>query len=149
MNYASMPLTEKQKGEFMKYKVIHDEKELKKNVKKWIAALRSGEYEQTRGALNDENGFCCLGVACDLFIPKNKLEYQETSPFIFGDLPQDQPAAPQWLKIIDDHFQQQTLECLSILNDETYIYEGICHGSFTFDEIADLLQLVYLEGALS
>lgn len=34
---------------------------------KWVAALRSGDYEQGRGYLH-RGGFCCLGVACDLFI---------------------------------------------------------------------------------
>lgn len=36
--------------------------------KKWITALLSGDYEQTRGRLKAEymNAFCCLGVACDL-----------------------------------------------------------------------------------
>lgn len=33
---------------------------------KWIAALLSGDYEQTTGCLRNENGFCCLGVACDV-----------------------------------------------------------------------------------
>lgn len=33
---------------------------------KWVAALRSGEYRQTRGALRDRHGYCCLGVLCDL-----------------------------------------------------------------------------------
>ena len=32
----------------------------------WLAALRSGEYQQTRGQLRRDNAFCCLGVACDL-----------------------------------------------------------------------------------
>jgi hypothetical protein len=32
----------------------------------WIAALRSGKYQQTTGRLRDSNGFCCLGVLCDL-----------------------------------------------------------------------------------
>lgn len=34
----------------------------------WVAALRSGEYEQSqRGYLRDgENRYCCLGVLCDL-----------------------------------------------------------------------------------
>lgn len=33
----------------------------------WVAALRSGEYEQGRGALRTGNGqYCCLGVLCDL-----------------------------------------------------------------------------------
>ena len=32
----------------------------------WIEALRSGKYEQCRGALRKGDTFCCLGVACDL-----------------------------------------------------------------------------------
>jgi hypothetical protein len=33
----------------------------------WLAALRSGEYPQGRGALRNKQGeFCCLGVACDI-----------------------------------------------------------------------------------
>ena len=38
-------------------------------VKKWIAALRSGDYPQTFKRLRDKQGFCCLGVACDLNDP--------------------------------------------------------------------------------
>lgn len=34
---------------------------------KWLAALRSGEYEQTEGRLHDKVGYCCLGVLCDLY----------------------------------------------------------------------------------
>lgn len=33
---------------------------------KWVAALRSGEYKQITGFLRYEEGFCCLGVLCDL-----------------------------------------------------------------------------------
>lgn len=34
---------------------------------KWVAALRSGEYQQTEERLCDgEGGFCCLGVLSDL-----------------------------------------------------------------------------------
>lgn len=32
----------------------------------WAAALESGEYSQTIGTLHDSNGFCCLGVLCDI-----------------------------------------------------------------------------------
>ena len=43
---------------------------LKPEIKeKWLKALRSGEYAQTNGALSNEEGFCCLGVLCDI---KNK-----------------------------------------------------------------------------
>lgn len=37
------------------------------NAKKWVAALRSGEYSQGRGRLRKGDTFCCLGVACDLY----------------------------------------------------------------------------------
>lgn len=37
---------------------------------KWVAALRSGEYQQGRGYLNrtDDEGtkYCCLGVLCEI-----------------------------------------------------------------------------------
>lgn len=32
----------------------------------WVAALRSGAYKKTKGVLSDSEGFCCLGVLCDL-----------------------------------------------------------------------------------
>lgn len=32
----------------------------------WVAALRSGKYQQTTGTLHDDHGYCCLGVACDI-----------------------------------------------------------------------------------
>lgn len=32
---------------------------------RWVAALRSGEYKQGRGQLQDtKNRYCCLGVLC-------------------------------------------------------------------------------------
>lgn len=34
----------------------------------WVAALRSGEYEQGTGKLNQNGKFCCLGVLCDLAV---------------------------------------------------------------------------------
>jgi hypothetical protein len=37
------------------------------NAKKWVAALRSGEFKQTKGRLRDTKGFCCLGVACEVY----------------------------------------------------------------------------------
>lgn len=39
---------------------------------KWIEALRSGKYVQTHSHLNNPDGYCCLGVLCDIII-KDKL----------------------------------------------------------------------------
>jgi hypothetical protein len=36
---------------------------------RWIAALRSGDYKQAPSALRTHDGYCCLGVFCDLHDP--------------------------------------------------------------------------------
>lgn len=50
---------------------------MKKEVAdKWVAALRSGKYQQTQGYLRDSDGFCCLGVLCDIFAKDLETEWQ-------------------------------------------------------------------------
>jgi len=40
---------------------------MKKNVaKKWVKALRSGKYKQSREMLKNSGGYCCLGVLCEI-----------------------------------------------------------------------------------
>ena len=36
-------------------------------AKSWLAALRSGEFEQTTMEMRSGNAYCCLGVACELY----------------------------------------------------------------------------------
>jgi hypothetical protein len=47
---------------------------------RWIEALRSGEYEQTKSNLSDGLGYCCLGVLCEIAI-----EDDVVSKFIYSD----------------------------------------------------------------
>ena len=48
-------------------------------AERWIAALRSGEYEQGRFQLQPELGrYCCLGVLCDLAAQDGVGEWEET-----------------------------------------------------------------------
>lgn len=35
-------------------------------MKKWVAALRSGQYTQGKEMLRKGDTYCCLGVLCDL-----------------------------------------------------------------------------------
>lgn len=57
------------------------------NAEKWVAALESGEYQQTAGVLRDKDGFCCLGVACHLAaadgVVKGYLE-DDTGCWVYG-----------------------------------------------------------------
>jgi hypothetical protein len=43
----------------------------------WIAALRSGKYKKETGQIRKNEGYCCLGVLCDL---QNKGEWVRQEP---------------------------------------------------------------------
>ena len=56
---------------------------MKKEIKtRWLAALRSGQYKQTRNTLTDGKRFCCLGVLCNLHAIETGRTWQETSDAI-------------------------------------------------------------------
>jgi hypothetical protein len=33
---------------------------------KWLTALRSGNYKQSKMQLKSDDGYCCLGVLCEV-----------------------------------------------------------------------------------
>lgn len=59
--------------------------------RKWLEALRSGEYNQGSGALRKNGKFCCLGVLCDLHSKETGTnwirneEYPDTNDLYLGD----------------------------------------------------------------
>lgn len=57
------------------------EAKLKKRVKaQWVAALRSGEYQQGTGALrHGDDTYCCLGVLCELAVKAKVISAPERS----------------------------------------------------------------------
>jgi hypothetical protein len=105
-----------------------------KKLKTWITALRSGNYNQGKGRLQSEYGYCCLGVACSVLIPEDKQEFN-SADFLHGRMPDNQPNAPQWLKDIDNDFGIKTDRTLAELND---------NDGLSFNEIADVLEMVYI-----
>src|ERR1044072_5163097 len=36
------------------------------HVLQWNAVLESDDYKQIKGKLKKENGYCCLGIACEI-----------------------------------------------------------------------------------
>ncbi len=50
----------------------------KENIRKrWVAALRSGNYKQGKRRLRVEDRFCCLGVLCDIVKYDIGLQWKE------------------------------------------------------------------------
>jgi len=106
---------------------------LNENVKLWVEALRSGEYEQGKDCLSNGDEFCCLGVACDLYSKYNKpilfiLENGVKSydgdtvflPFVVQD----------WLGLKSHSGVFSNANSLAQMND----------GGLTFKEIADMIE---------
>jgi len=120
---------------------------------KWIAALVSGKYSQVKGKLRRDNGYCCLGVLCDIkedgkwklditdsaYIYKEEqnflpLEIQEWAELFSDDphfyVPKDEPLYKEieMLKAYIRIVEGQALYCkLSQLNDNLLTFEEIAH----------------------
>lgn len=114
----------------------------------WVAALRSGKYrQQDNGNLRDPEGFCCLGVACDIAQDLGALEIEYDIPsglWYHGSEYETEflpPEMKRWLGIsatgvfefgypVPDRIEKhETLE-LTVLND---------NWGLTFDQIADMI----------
>ena len=53
--------------------LIHKQTPMNPQVKeKWVNALLSGWYDQGEGKLRSSDGFCCLGILCDLYTQETK-----------------------------------------------------------------------------
>jgi hypothetical protein len=72
----------------------------------WLAALRSGKYQQTVGRLRRSDscapaGYCCLGVLCDIVAPRVRGEWVVGAPDnARGD--DFKVTYPEWLTGISD-----------------------------------------------
>lgn len=104
------------------------QKELRK---KWIKALRSGEYKQGRLKLRfireGEDRFCCLGVLCDV-LDKEKWIYGSNYTY-FYDGSEGQPS-PKICDVVGFR-HDGIITDLANMNDR---------DGCTFNEIADLLE---------
>lgn len=84
----------------------------------WITALRSGKYKQTRGSLKDSEGYCCLGVLCEL----SPFEDWADGGYLSHDV-------RNWAELDNDNPQAGD-NVLSQIND----------FGISFNEIADLIE---------
>jgi hypothetical protein len=113
-------------------KLLRTDKQ-KKDFEKWIKALRSGEYKQSKNALQSNQGFCCLGVACDVIISQDKKQLSSDKN-LSGGVPEHQKNSPRWLSKINMNIASKFGVPLTQLND---------YYKYSFDDIADVLTFFY------
>lgn len=109
----------------------------------WLDALRNGGFQQTRGALHDDKGYCCLGVLCEVAI-KAGIEIEVKPPkhaderFYYDGYTTVPPDVVQaWANISETGHLDKAVEfagppsiALTALNDR----------GMTFDQIADVIE---------
>lgn len=132
------------------------------NARKWLAALTSGEYKQARGQLRDDIGFCCLGVACDLYIKETGEGRWEHEEFVWLEHYDDEPEpfeltesaelpfpVQRWLGLARDsssvtfegfEIAGTWFESLIALNDGRQLTDTLEYKSWTFPEIAEFVE---------
>ncbi len=109
-------------------------------AQKWANALRSGKYEKGMGQLKMGHKFCSIGVACDVF-KKYKISFKGH----ILPLSMDPNSIPEWLININSDFYGKTDMPLWMINDCGYLD----FKNFTFNEIADIIELVYVHRILN
>lgn len=95
---------------------------MNKRIKKlWIKALRSGKFKQAQGWLHNEEGYCCLGVLCEIYAQQTREGQWDDRVFrtkkgsSSGALPE---AVQEWAEVeVHDPLLGRTLTA-SDLNDK-------------------------------
>lgn len=99
---------------------------------KWIAALTSGEYRQTRNSLQFGGGYCCLGVLCDLAAKEGKGKWgTDAGGCVFTDS-----------KGLDefDVPSTDTLEWAGLVGSDWNHLAELNDDGHTFDTIAEVIK---------
>jgi hypothetical protein len=115
---------------------------------KWLTALRSGEYKQTQYSLKDNQGFCCLGVLCDVYskeFPEFKWEFDaKLGRYRFDreytSLPSEVGA---WAGILANHGDAPVIlsdEEADIRSRNSNLMDLNDDLSFDFNQIADIIE---------
>jgi len=106
------------------------------NQQAWVDALRSGKYPQTRGALQNENGYCCLGVACA--INSQLINYTMDKRWIAGGDLILQPEVHELLKLKSTYGKYDCPD--AVTNTPRSLVELNDLEEWNFNQIADFIE---------
>lgn len=110
---------------------------------RWIAALRSHQYPQIKGNLRTIDGYCCLGVLCDLTpelahwihagrhsIWGSRAAPQETC----HSIPPNAVLKALFVEWGEKGMKEEQADFITILQQKNDLY------NFTFEEISDYIE---------
>jgi hypothetical protein len=113
---------------------------MNKEIKaRWVEALRSGNYEQGRYNLRQNNQFCCLGVLCDVVkdeVGCNWLPSQDH----FSNLYKFDEADEILPIVVAEYADLQVSPRLEIATGVVEIANLNDSAEYSFEQLADLIE---------
>jgi hypothetical protein len=121
------------------------------NRAKWVAALRSGQYQQGKEWLQNDAGYCCLGVACDLAVVDGVALRLRVAEGEWGFKGVNDPASSvaerllpaaveDWLGLYDSFATTRQ----DVRDNDDFTYSALTEFNdnleWDFDQIADLIE---------
>lgn len=83
--------------------------------KRWVDALRSGEYEQAKNYLSTPDGYCCLGVLCEIAV-EDGVVFKDDETYFSKEEPQNDFSAEElpravieWAGLEDENHAENPL----------------------------------------
>jgi len=114
---------------------------------KWVAALKSGKYEQSRLRLKTSEGYCCLGVLCDISgLGKWEVDERGIDKIVYKYVKENDTAetallsstVTDWAGMIN-HAGQLPIEVIGV----KYLFQLNDSGKMNFNQIADIIEKHY------
>jgi hypothetical protein len=115
---------------------------MNKEIKaRWLAALRSGEYEQGQGQLVSEEGhYCCLGVLCDLHSKDMGIAwkggYNGAKAYYMGEDALLPTAVQEWAGLPDNTGANMRIDGTEAAREITALNDD----GYTFTQLSELIE---------
>lgn len=128
-----MSVFKEEKSPTRKFLKMSDDE--RREVTKWTDALICGLYKQTQRRLQDNVGYCCLGVLCESLTVTRKNHPRDMLGHLFGYYPNGE-YIPEWANALSVVCEDELNYSLVTLND------NLC---MPFDLIADVIDAWLIE----
>lgn len=109
--------------------------EIQAHRREWVNALRSGAYDRASGQLRTAYGYCCIGVACDLYAEATGAADWDEDTFL-GREYYAAESVLEYFGLTDQGSRHDSDKDI----DSQYRYAGMNDEGASFDEIADAIE---------
>lgn len=121
----------------------------RRHVKKWVAELRSGKWNQGFGQMyRDYERYCCLGVCSMIAKGVKRVPIYNTYSFVYPNDPENEFCGHPNAEWFSKRFGFDYVNYVAILNDNRYAMRNLAalnDAGVPFEAIADVIEAAILK----